>query len=361
MRSRLRLGWSSARKSASSAHTSMCHRAGMNDIDIRTGRGARAPSGRRRVPCRPHLGRGQRRHDGDRARRRGTTATGSAHGTATDASATSERSASTRPCPAAHGCPPPATRASGCCPTHTRRGLLTQMMQRSLRESRDRGQVLASLRASESPIYGRFGYGLAGDFVSVHIISAKTRPLRGTRATGSMRLLRLDEVLEVVPPLYDRVARRWVGTIDRPPWMWKRYLKEATEPASAPFGKGEFVAVHADPNRRRRRLRPLRDRGWSTSSPHRSPGPGTIHDLWGVRRRGRTRALAVPVRHRPGHHLAGRRSVRSTIPIRRDRSSTCGPTRHTASSTSSGSASSTSTPRSPLAPTVRAPTASPSP
>ena len=61
-----------------------------------------------------------------------------------------------------------------------------------------------------------------------------------------MRLLRIDEVLDVVPPLYERVARRWVGTIGRPEWMWKRYLKAATEPASTPFGKGEFVAVHTD-------------------------------------------------------------------------------------------------------------------
>jgi predicted acetyltransferase len=132
----------------------------------------------------------------------------------------------------------------GVLPTHTRRGLLTRMMQRSLREAHERGQILASLRASEAPIYGRFGYGLAGDYVSVHIVSARTRPLRGARATGSMRLLRLDEVMDVVPPLYDRVARRWVGTIDRPAWMWNRYITGATEPASAPFGKGEFVAVH---------------------------------------------------------------------------------------------------------------------
>ncbi|MET0909279.1 MAG: GNAT family N-acetyltransferase [Ilumatobacteraceae bacterium] len=136
----------------------------------------------------------------------------------------------------------------GVLPTHTRRGLLTQLMQRSLREAHEEGQVLASLRASEAPIYGRFGYGQAGDFVAMQITSAKARPLRGNRAGGSMRLLRLTEVLDVVPPLYDRVARRWVGTIGRPDWMWMRYLKGATEPASAPFGKGEFVAVHTDPS-----------------------------------------------------------------------------------------------------------------
>jgi len=169
----------------------------------------------------------------------------------------------------------------GVLPTHTRRGLLTQLMQRSLREAHARGQVLASLRASEAPIYGRFGYGLAGDYVAVHIKTERTRPLRGTRAGGSMRLLRRDEVLDIVPPLYDRVARRWVGTIDRPEWMWKRYLNGATEPASAAFGKGEFVAVHSDPSGV--------DDGYVHYETELAEGfavgfigGGTIHDLWGA-------------------------------------------------------------------------------
>lgn len=169
----------------------------------------------------------------------------------------------------------------GVLPTHTRQGLLTQLMHRSLREARERGQVLASLRASEAPIYGRYGYGLAGDFVAAHITSDRTRPLRGARATGSMRLLRCDEVFDVVPPLYERVARRWVGTIGRPEWMWKRYLKAATEPAPTPFGKGEFVAVHTDID------------GVDDGYVHYETelldefaiaftGSGTVHDLWGA-------------------------------------------------------------------------------
>ena len=169
----------------------------------------------------------------------------------------------------------------GILPTHTRRGLLTRLMQRSLREARERGQVLASLRASEAPIYGRFGYGLAGDFVAVHIDNTRTRPLRGSRASGSMRILRLDEVLEVVPPLYDRVARRWVGTIHRPGWMWQRYLKGATEPASTPFGKGEFVAVHRDidgvDDGYVHYETALDDEFASTFA-----GWGSVHDLWGA-------------------------------------------------------------------------------
>ena len=96
-----------------------------------------------------------------------------------------------------------------------------------------------------------------------------------------MRLLRTDEVLDVVPALYERVARRWVGTIGRPEWMWKRYLKTATEPASTPFGKGEFVAVHTDID------------GVDDGYVHYETelleqfatvfnGSGTVHDLWGA-------------------------------------------------------------------------------
>ncbi len=169
----------------------------------------------------------------------------------------------------------------GVLPTHTRRGLLTQLMQRGLREARERGQVLAGLRASEAPIYGRFGFGLAGDSVAALITRAGARPLGGHRAPGSMRLLMMDEVLDVIPPLYDRVARRRVGTIGRPEWMWKRYLKEATEPSPAPFGKGVFVAVHTDPS--------SADDGYvhyetefGDQFATNSAGAGIIREVWGA-------------------------------------------------------------------------------
>lgn len=45
-------------------------------------------------------------------------------------------------------------------PTHRRRGLLTAMMRRHLEDVRDRGEEVAILLASESSIYGRFGFGV---------------------------------------------------------------------------------------------------------------------------------------------------------------------------------------------------------
>ena len=49
----------------------------------------------------------------------------------------------------------------GVLPTHRRRGLLTRLMDRQLTEFHEMGIPLAGLFASESIIYGRFGYGIA--------------------------------------------------------------------------------------------------------------------------------------------------------------------------------------------------------
>jgi|SRR5271165_1259533 len=46
-------------------------------------------------------------------------------------------------------------------PSHRRRGILTDMMRYEITDARQRGEALAILYASESGIYGRFGFGLA--------------------------------------------------------------------------------------------------------------------------------------------------------------------------------------------------------
>ena len=46
-------------------------------------------------------------------------------------------------------------------PTYRRRGVLSSLMRRQLADVRDRGEPLAVLWASESVIYGRYGYGRA--------------------------------------------------------------------------------------------------------------------------------------------------------------------------------------------------------
>ena len=47
----------------------------------------------------------------------------------------------------------------GVLPSHRRRGILRRLMHQQLAGIRDRGEALAVLWASESGIYGRYGYG----------------------------------------------------------------------------------------------------------------------------------------------------------------------------------------------------------
>jgi predicted acetyltransferase len=169
----------------------------------------------------------------------------------------------------------------GVLPTHTRRGLLTRMMHRLLADSRERDNVLATLHASETSIYRRYGFGLATDMVSAQVTSRAATPWRTAAGPGSMRLLTYGEVLDVVPPLYERVARWRVGSISRPDWGWKRVLKDASRPVDAPFGKGSFVAVHTGPDGIDDGF-VLYDVDWDESFANNSAGHGTVHDLWGA-------------------------------------------------------------------------------
>jgi len=162
----------------------------------------------------------------------------------------------------------------GLLPTHTRRGLLSRMLPTLLRDARSAGRPLASLRASEAVIYGRFGFGVAAESTGVVVHSRRVRPLRNV-APGSFRILARDEVMTIVPPLYDRVATR-VGAITRDDFLWRRYLGDALH-----GDKGSFVVVHTgidgvDDGFAHYTIA-WADTGFS--EPH---GEGEVHDLWGA-------------------------------------------------------------------------------
>ncbi|MBA3606348.1 MAG: GNAT family N-acetyltransferase [Acidimicrobiia bacterium] len=129
----------------------------------------------------------------------------------------------------------------GVAATARRRGVATALMRQLVTEAAARGQVLASLRASEAVIYSRFGFGVAGLASEIRFRPGESGPLRGV-APGSMRILPIDELLDVVPPLYDHVATR-PGIITRPEFLWKRYLEDALKAG----GDAHYIAVHADP------------------------------------------------------------------------------------------------------------------
>ena len=169
----------------------------------------------------------------------------------------------------------------GVLPTHTRRGVLTTLMHRLLAESRDRGHVLATLHASETPIYRRFGFGLATDAAAVEVTTSKATPWITHAGAGSIRLLAHTEVMDVVPVLYDRIARWRVGSISRPGWMWRWVLSEACEPTEHRTAKGSFVAVHTDADGVDDGY-VFYDVDWDESFAANPTGAGEVRDLWGA-------------------------------------------------------------------------------
>jgi len=138
--------------------------------------------------------------------------------------------------------PMSAVTSVGVLPTYTRRGLLSGMMERLLRDARADGRVLAGLRASEAVIYRRFGFGVAGEATSIRVRARAARPVHAV-PDGTMRLLQKDEVLAILPDLYDRCARRRAGSMSRP----RSYLERGLEDVLGGI-KPSFVAVHSDPS-----------------------------------------------------------------------------------------------------------------
>jgi predicted acetyltransferase len=63
----------------------------------------------------------------------------------------------------------------GVLPTHTRRGLASALLRRQLQQIAERGEIVASLRATEATIYERFGYGIASATAAVEVDVARAR------------------------------------------------------------------------------------------------------------------------------------------------------------------------------------------
>ncbi|HET7489009.1 MAG TPA: GNAT family N-acetyltransferase [Acidimicrobiales bacterium] len=131
----------------------------------------------------------------------------------------------------------------GVIPTHRRRGHLTRMMGALLDDAAEREEPVAVLLASESVIYGRFGYGLASSHVSTEIASryAGFRP-EAPSAGGRIELLDGEAAGKVVPGVLDAARRLQPGDIRRPDAAWENILRD---PEQARDGYSTvFYAVH---------------------------------------------------------------------------------------------------------------------
>jgi predicted acetyltransferase len=94
-----------------------------------------------------------------------------------------------------------------------------------LADARARGEAFAGLIASESVIYGRFGFGHATSATEVRIDSRDAALLEPARG-AEIRLLDADEAGKVLPDLFDRQRRTRAGEPNRGAVNWEERLAD---------------------------------------------------------------------------------------------------------------------------------------
>jgi predicted acetyltransferase len=109
-------------------------------------------------------------------------------------------------------------------PTHRRRGVLTSMMHTQLSDVKERGEPLAALWASESVIYGRFGYGVAVLRADATIDRAHTAMRTPAPSSGRIRALDLEEARRVIPGLHLEAGSGIPGWIPKRDGDWGDYF-----------------------------------------------------------------------------------------------------------------------------------------
>ena len=111
----------------------------------------------------------------------------------------------------------------GVLPTHRRRGVLNQLMRAELDAIVARGEPLAILWASEEPIYGRYGYGMATVRIAIEAERDRMRFRGDPTPVGRVRLVDEEEAARIVPPIYERVRRQTPGMFARSEAWWREY------------------------------------------------------------------------------------------------------------------------------------------
>jgi predicted acetyltransferase len=110
-------------------------------------------------------------------------------------------------------------------PTHRRMGLLRSMMERHLANAADGGYPIAGLWASESDIYGRFGYGVATQNLSWKL-RAERIAMRDEVPVDRVRRISPDDAVTLLPPVFDAVVPTRAGMYARTAAWWREVLAD---------------------------------------------------------------------------------------------------------------------------------------
>ena len=110
--------------------------------------------------------------------------------------------------------------------THRRRGVLSQMMRAHLDEARERGDAAAALWASDSAIYGRFGYGMAAWNTEIEIDRRHVDLHRLAAPPAAVELRDVGSIRAPAIEVYDRVRPQVPGMMSHSEGWWDRIFAD---------------------------------------------------------------------------------------------------------------------------------------
>ncbi|OLT29652.1 GNAT family N-acetyltransferase [Nocardiopsis sp. CNR-923] len=116
----------------------------------------------------------------------------------------------------------------GVWPTHRRKGVLSALMRRQLRDLRARGESLAALWASEGGIYGRFGYGAASTESALTVAQPHSAliPDAPRDPALTLRLLSPEQARDQVAEVFRREVPARIGRFQRQRVWWDRVFAD---------------------------------------------------------------------------------------------------------------------------------------
>ena len=104
--------------------------------------------------------------------------------------------------------------------SHRRQGILRALMDAHFKDAADHGEPVSVLWASEVPIYGRFGYGLATEMLSMSFdarLAAITRP----ENPDTLDQVNSEEAAKLLPDIRERTRIDRPGKFGRSPAWWQ--------------------------------------------------------------------------------------------------------------------------------------------
>ncbi|MDA1279179.1 MAG: GNAT family N-acetyltransferase [Chloroflexi bacterium] len=128
---------------------------------------------------------------------------------------------------------------------YRRRGILREMMGRLLRREREKGQPVASLWASESIIYGRYGYGATIQNENFLIDTRKAVLKHKPEIPGKVRFVDREEARKVLPAAWESAVQHHIGIPRRRDISWDRFIHGLNE-ANGDWGKPWVVVYEED-------------------------------------------------------------------------------------------------------------------